>query len=89
MYYWDTIGALKQGALMRKLVLSSIACIFLASAGGATAADVKGPPVAPARVSPSWTGFYLGLNGGFGVSRSISLKFQSTRPQHSRRARGI
>lgn len=55
---------------MRKLVLSSIACIFLASAGGATAADVKGPPVAPARVSPSWTGFYLGLNGGFGVSRS-------------------
>ena len=47
---------------MRSTVLT--AAVFLACIGGAHAADmpVKAPPLAPP--PPTWTGFYIGINGG-------------------------
>jgi len=57
---------------MRKLILA--ASILASSAAGAAAADLPGQPYTP--VSPmiaatyDWSGFYLGLNGGYGSSRS-------------------
>jgi outer membrane immunogenic protein len=55
---------------MRRVLWGTAACLFLAVGGSSIAADVKGPPVAPAPAPISWTGFYLGINGGFGVSRN-------------------
>jgi outer membrane immunogenic protein len=55
---------------MKKLLLASVAALTLAAvAGSASAADL-GRPVykAPAAVAPmfSWTGFYVGVQGGWG-----------------------
>jgi outer membrane immunogenic protein len=51
---------------MRKLVLATVAAVAVLSAP-AFAADmaVKAPPMTPAPAS-SWTGFYGGINGGYG-----------------------
>ena len=53
---------------MRKLTLSLLAFAAVFAAGTANAADLprKAPPmVVPAPVF-SWTGFYIGINGGYG-----------------------
>src|SRR5881227_1267283 len=55
-----------EGCMLRKVVISSLATTFLA--GSALAADLPSrhaPP--PAFVPPpvmTWTGFYVGINGG-------------------------
>ncbi len=56
---------------MRKLLVASAVMGMLSGMGGAFAADLptrKGPPVAPVYIPPafSWTGFYVGLNAGYG-----------------------
>jgi outer membrane immunogenic protein len=50
---------------MSKVILAAIAALGLGFARVASAADlsVKAPPPAPV-VVPSWTGVYLGINGG-------------------------
>jgi outer membrane immunogenic protein len=58
----------------RKLLLSSVACAtcavaLVASASTVLAADLptmKGPPPAPTAAPFSWTGFDVGLQGGYG-----------------------
>jgi outer membrane immunogenic protein len=61
-----------EGHAMKKLLLAAIAAATLAS--GAKAADLGVPrmPIATAVVAPvfSWTGFYLGLNAGFGIANT-------------------
>ena len=54
--------------MLKSILLSCIALGALAS--GAFASDLpthKGPPPAPTVVAPvfSWTGFYIGANGGY------------------------
>jgi outer membrane immunogenic protein len=58
---------------VKKLLVSTCAVAFLATAGSAVAADLprapvyKAPIVAPV---PLWTGFYLGVNVGYSWGRS-------------------
>ncbi|MFY7948785.1 MAG: outer membrane protein [Gemmatimonas sp.] len=55
---------------MKKFLLSSVAAIGLVAAGAASAADLpsrKGPVVAPVYAPVfTWTGFYVGVNAGYG-----------------------
>ena len=55
---------------MKKSLLAGIAFGLIAAAGSASAADmaVKAPPMAPAWYD--WTGFYVGVNGGYSWGRS-------------------
>jgi outer membrane immunogenic protein len=55
---------------MKRLALISAAAISLAVAHTALAADLGAAPIetAPAAVAPTWSGFYLGVNGGGGWS---------------------
>src|ERR1700730_7415363 len=57
---------------MRKLLLSSSVFVALGVAGSAMAADLpvytKAPP--PYVPEASWTGFYIGLHGGYGWGRA-------------------
>jgi len=55
---------------MKKLLLSSI--VLAALTGSAVAADmaVKAPPPAPLPLIYSWSGFYIGANGGWGSSHN-------------------
>ncbi len=64
-----------QGIAMKKLLFTSAAIVALAAAAPANAADIparapvyKAPVVAP--VVFSWTGFYAGLNVGYGWARA-------------------
>lgn len=54
--------------MIRSLIIAGVA--LLALAGVAIAADlpsIKGPPAyVPPPPAPSWTGFYIGLNAGYG-----------------------
>jgi outer membrane immunogenic protein len=56
---------------MKRILVSAIASAVLAGVGAASAADLplKAPP-APVVVDPLWTGFYIGLNGGYSWGRS-------------------
>src|SRR5580692_9872261 len=58
---WSNPG----GLVMRKSLTGSIALVAFASVGAAGAADlpVKVPPVAPV-LAYSWTGCYIGIQGG-------------------------
>jgi outer membrane immunogenic protein len=59
-----------RGDTMKSLAISSVACFgFLG--GSAMAADMllKAPPMMPAPVF-SWTGLYIGVEGGWGETRS-------------------
>jgi len=69
---------------MKKLLLAG-ASLLAMGAVAASAADLPArmPAKAPAYVQPmafSWTGFYLGLNGGYGFGRS---EFNGTLPSGS------
>jgi outer membrane immunogenic protein len=60
-----------KGGVMRKLLLGSMAIAAMVGGGPALAADlpVKAPPmVVP--VAYSWTGFYVGGNGGYSWGRA-------------------
>jgi len=69
---------------MKKLLLASVGVGALALAfTTANAADIirRAPPPAPVVVAPpySWTGFYIGINGGGGFGHStMSNAFGST-----------
>jgi outer membrane immunogenic protein len=56
---------------MKRVLLSAVAFSMLAGANLASAADLplKAPP-APVAVAPWWTGFYVGINGGYSWGRS-------------------
>jgi outer membrane immunogenic protein len=70
---------------MKKLLLASVGVLALGVAA-ASAADIvrarRAPSPAPVYVTPafSWTGFYAGINGGYGWggSTSFSAPFAST-----------
>lgn len=46
--------------------MTAIAIIGFASVASAADMPVKAPPPAPPAAAPSWTGFYVGVNGGYG-----------------------
>jgi len=56
---------------MKKLFLASIALVALNAGGSALAADmpVKARPAPPPPPVYSWTGCYIGVNGGYGTAR--------------------
>jgi outer membrane immunogenic protein len=61
------------GAIVKRLLQGCVTCAALAASGSASAADMplKAPPPVPVY---SWTGFYLGGNGGYGWrDRSVSF----------------
>src|SRR5262249_20761948 len=67
--------SLSEGSVMKKLLLASVGMLAL-GLGQASAADIA-RRVAPARapaayVTPvyNWTGFYVGINGGYGFGSS-------------------
>jgi outer membrane immunogenic protein len=60
--------------MKRFLSLSSVSCVLVAALlGSANAADMalKAPYAAPP-ATPSWTGFYIGINGGAGWGTAAS-----------------
>jgi outer membrane immunogenic protein len=57
--------------MIKKLLAISVAAVGLST--GALAADMRMPmkaPPAPIAAVFSWTGFYVGINGGWGWGRS-------------------
>src|SRR5947207_10815904 len=74
------------GALMKKILLGSVATGALVAAGSATAADLgtrpvyKGPPpmVAPPVPAFSWTGCFVGAHGGWGWGKKDVTQTLST-----------
>src|SRR3974390_2849365 len=55
---------------MKNILLVGVSVIAVAVAGGAQAADMSPAPVytkAPRAVPFDWTGFYVGIQGGFGL----------------------
>jgi outer membrane immunogenic protein len=63
---------------MRTLLSSASLCTLLVSSALGADMTTKAPPPAPAGYS--WTGFYLGLNGGYGVGRNPSTLSNFTNP---------
>jgi outer membrane immunogenic protein len=68
---------------MKKLLLASVGVLALgiASASAADIARRRAPPPAPAYVAPpfTWTGAYVGINGGYGWGNSdFSAPFPSS-----------
>lgn len=62
-------------------VAKYLSAALLLSPALANAADlaVKAPPVAPAAALYNWTGFYVGVNGGYGWGRQDPLNLISNR----------
>jgi outer membrane immunogenic protein len=69
---------------MKRILLITAAAMGVAFAQGALAADlgVRAAPVyvAPAVVAPTWTGIYLGFNGGWGWTNSNNSNLAFTSP---------
>src|SRR3569833_4450649 len=68
------VQSLEVRCVMKKLLLAG-ASLLAMGVVSASAADLPArmPAKAPAYVAPmaySWTGFYLGLNGGYGFGRA-------------------
>src|SRR5712692_159122 len=63
------------GALMKKILLGSVATGALVAAGSASAADLgprpayKAPPIVAPVPAFSWTGCFVGAHGGYGWGR--------------------
>src|SRR5215468_10579296 len=57
---------------MKKFLLATLGLAVLSTAAPAWAADmaVKGPPPAPLPVIYNWSGFHIGINGGWGNSHN-------------------
>jgi len=67
---------------MKKLFLASVALVALTVGGSALAADM---PVKAKRVPPpppvySWTGFYVGVNGGYGWGHTPTTSIAALDP---------
>ena len=63
---------------MKKFLLAALMAGVATSAFAADLPNRKGPPPAPAPIyAPvfSWTGFYVGLNGGYGLGTGSSAGF--------------
>src|SRR5437588_11238748 len=64
---------------MKKLLLGLTGSLALFAGNAAQAADlpVEAPGMAPAYVAPvsNWTGFYLGINGGYGWNNNTGDLF--------------
>lgn len=60
---------------MRKLSIAAISFAALSVAAPAMAADmaVKAPPPAPVVAVYSWSGFYIGANGGWGQTHNCLI----------------
>src|SRR5262245_44289970 len=56
---------------MKKLFVATIALLALNAGGSALAADlrVKARPLPPPPPVYSWTGCYIGVNGGYGIAK--------------------
>ena len=59
---------------MNRLFPATIALVALAASGSASATDmpVKAPPLAPVAAPYDWTGFYIGVNGGYSWGNSAT-----------------
>jgi outer membrane immunogenic protein len=59
--------------MIRRVLLSAVCTVALLPA--AFAADIYTPPPAPyaAVVLPTWSGFYIGINGGYGGNSSLGF----------------
>jgi outer membrane immunogenic protein len=55
---------------MRWRLIAALAPLVLAFAGHSSAADLPAPSIPPPPLLYNWTGFYLGINGGFGTGNS-------------------
>jgi outer membrane immunogenic protein len=56
---------------MQKLILTCVAAAWMGCSAYAADLPVRGPtsaPLSPVAPAPSWTGFYIGANGGWGWS---------------------
>jgi outer membrane immunogenic protein len=62
---------------MKKMLLAALLAGVATSAFAADLPTRKGPPPAPAYYAPpfSWTGFYVGVNGGFATTDTRSNTF--------------
>jgi outer membrane immunogenic protein len=64
----------REGLAMKRILIGSAVVVSLLSATGAFAADLAARPYtkAPVYVDPgyNWTGFYVGLNGGYSWGRA-------------------
>ncbi len=54
---------------MKRLIVAGVGILAAGSAALSADLPVKAPPMVPAAVA-NWTGFYVGVNAGFGWSRS-------------------
>ena len=66
---------------MKSIRLASVALGTMVAIGTASAADMplKAPPLPPAPVA-TWTGFYIGLNGGYGWRDNARPVFTANDP---------
>jgi outer membrane immunogenic protein len=66
---------------MKSVRLASVALAAMVAIGTASAADMplKAPPLPPAPVA-TWTGFYIGLNGGYGWRDNARPVFTANDP---------
>ena len=57
---------------MKKLLLGTVGLLVIGAVTPSFAADmaVKAPPPAPLPVIYDWSGFYIGINGGWGNSHN-------------------
>src|SRR4051794_41939317 len=60
--------------IMKKILLGTVALIAMGIAAPASAADIAARPYKAAPIAVpmmyDWSGFYLGVNGGYGWSRA-------------------
>jgi len=77
----EHIAYVKWGLIMKQILKPLILGLGLLTSFGAEAADlaVKPPPVAPAAAVFNWTGFYIGVNGGYGLGQQDPLNLISSR----------
>ena len=59
--------------------LASAAVLLSPVAAGAADLAVKAPPVTPVAAVYNWTGFYIGLNGGYGWGSQDALNLLTDR----------
>jgi outer membrane immunogenic protein len=59
---------MKMEYVMKKILTAALLASVATSAFAADLPSRKGPPPAPVYYAPpfSWTGFYVGINGGYG-----------------------
>ena len=66
------------GAAVKNIFLAGVAIITTLAAGPVRAADMRAAPLPPPVTAYNWTGWYGGVNGGAGFSRSQSVDVLET-----------